>query len=267
VLRARRALYVEQLEEIALEVDLGAALRQVAARTEAVHEASLPPGCAPPAPSGFDYAYRAAGRLDVPSDGAFHGVTLRREPSEARPRFVVVPRESRDAFRYVELDNPLDAPLLDGPIDVFVGGDFLLTSGVDEVPRGGVLRLGLGVEQRLKVSRNARFSEKTGGLIGGRLDLLHSIEIELENLLGREAPVEVRERIPITRDEEKDITVEEGEVVPRWTEWEPEDQPALKGGRRWDVVVAPGQKQTLRASYAIRIASKHELVGGNRREG
>lgn len=267
VLRTRRALYVEQLEEIELEVDLGAALAEVAERAEAVHEASLPPGCAPPAPSGFDYAYRAVGRLDVPSDGVFHGVTLRRERGEARPRFVVVPRESRDAFRYLELDNPLDAPLLDGPIDVFVGGDFLLTSAVDEVPRGGVLRLGLGVEQRLKVSRNARFSEKTGGLMGGRLDLLHSIEIELENLLTRDAPVEVRERIPITTaDEEKDITVEEGEVVPRWAEWEPEEQPTLKGGRRWDVVVAAGEKKTLRASYAIRIASKHELVGGNRRE-
>jgi len=266
VLRSRRALYVEQLEEIALEVNLTAALAQVSARAEAVHDASLPPGFAPPAPSGFDYAYRAAGRLDVPSDGVFHGVTLRRERGEARPRFVVVPRESRDAFRYVELDNPLDAPLLEGPIDVFVGGDFLLTSTVDEVPRGGVLRLGLGVEQRLKVSRNSRFSEKTAGLMGGRLDLLHSIEIELENLLGRDTPVEVRERVPVTRDEDRDVTVEEGEVVPRWTEWEPEDLPTLKGGRRWEVVVAAGQKQTLRASYAIRIASKHELIGGNRRE-
>ena len=36
----------------------------------------------------------------------------------------------------------------------------------------------------------------------------------------------------------------------------PRDQPAL----------APAHKKTLRATYEIKIAGKHELVGGNRRE-
>ena len=65
----------------------------------------------------------------------------------------------------------VDAPLLDGPIDVYVGDDFLTTGAVSDVPPGGELRLGLGVEQGIKVARNARFREKTGGLMGGRLDL------------------------------------------------------------------------------------------------
>ncbi|MCB9592732.1 MAG: DUF4139 domain-containing protein [Sandaracinaceae bacterium] len=266
VLWSRRQLYVEQIEQLHLEVDLGAALAAVDAARSEVLSAPLPPGCAAPRESGFDYVYRASGRLDAPSDGVFHNLGLAARDGEARARFVVVPRESRDAFRFVELDNPLDAPLLDGPVDIFIGGDFLMTSAIEEVPEGGVVRLGLGVEQRLKVSRNARFSEKSSGLMGGKLDLLHTIEVELDNLLPRAAEVEVRERIPVLREQEDDIRVEEGSASPAWEEWEPDEQPELEGGRRWQVTVAPGEKRTLTASYAVRIASKHELVGGNRRE-
>ncbi len=265
-LRARREVYVELIEELHVEVDLTAALRLIEQRAAAVDQAALPVGCSPPSVSGFDYVYRADGRLDAPSDGVFHNLSLLSREGDARARFVVVPRESRDAFRFVEMDNPLDTPLLDGPIDVFVGGDFLMTGALAEVPEGGVLRLGLGVEQRIKVSRNARFAEKSGGLMGGKLDLLHDVEIEVDNLLPRSAEIEVRERLPVLREDEDDIRFEMGEVSPRWTEWEPEDQPELEGGRRWQLEIPAGEKRRLRASYSIRIASKHELVGGNRRE-
>lgn len=265
-LTSRRAIYLEQLATLSVEVDVGAAIAAGERRRAGVRSAALPAGCAPPAPAGFDYVYRAAGRLDAPSDGAFHHVGLTADEGEARARFVVVPRETRDAFRFVEIDNPLDAPLLEGPVDVFVGGDFLMTSRLEEVPEGGVLRLGLGVEPRVKVSRNARFSEKSGGLMGGKLDLLHAVEVELENHLPREAVVEVRERLPTIAEHEDDIRVEEGAVDPPWERWEPDEQPELEGGRRWTVTLAPSEKRTLSAAYAIRIASKHELVGGNRRE-
>lgn len=266
VLRTRRALHIEEIRELEVEVDLGAALRKVEERGAKLQATPLPMDCVAPAPSGFDYAYRAAGRLDAKSDGGFHNLALSRDAGDAKMHYVVVPRESRDAFRFVEMDNPLDAPLLDGPIDVYVGDDFLLTSRVREVPEGGVLRLGLGVEPRVKISRNARYAEESGGLIGGRLDLGHEIEVEVENLLPAEARVEIRERIPTLREGEDDIRVEEHDVSPAWSEWEPEEQPDLEGGRRWKVVVPTGEKVKLSAAYTVRIASKHELVGGNRRE-
>src|SRR5690606_38472068 len=155
--------YRALIEEHRVEVDLDATWRSIAERVATLDAAALPPGCRPPAPSGFDYVYRADGRLRTPSDGAWHQLALSRRDGAATARFVIVPRESRDAFRFVEMDNPLDAPLLDGPIDVHVGDDFLMTSAVREVPPSGVLRLGLGVEQRIKVARNTRFKEKSGG--------------------------------------------------------------------------------------------------------
>ena len=266
VVRTREQLYVEYISETTLEVDIHAALRLVHERTRKLDDATLPPGCLPPAPSGFDYVYRTRGRIDAPSDATFHNVPVTSTSGTAHPRFVVVPRESQDVFRFVEMHNPLGTPLLHGPIDVVVGGDFMLTSTLDRVPKGGVLRLGLGVEQRIKVSRNTHFSEKTGGLLGGKLELRHRVEIGVENLLPREVEVEVRERVPVVREDEDDIRVEEKDVAPPWRTWKPDEQPDLEGGRRWQLSLPPGEKRNLQASYTIRISSKHELVGGNRRE-
>ncbi|GAB5547284.1 MAG: hypothetical protein SangKO_070440 [Sandaracinaceae bacterium] len=266
VLQSRRELYVHAIETQQIEIDLSGALAGVDKDTSRCLARPLPGAHVAPSPSGYDYAYRASGRVNAPADGVFHNLSLSEHTSSARARFVVVPRESREAFRFVELDNPLDAPLLDGPIDVYVGEDFLLTSPLREVGPGGIVRLGLGVEQRLKVSRNARFEERSAGLMGGRLELEHEVEIEVSNQLQRTASVEVRERLPITGEDDDDVTVVDGEVSPAWEVWEPKDQPALKGGRRWRLDIPAGEQAKLRSRYTVKIASKHELVGGNRRE-
>ena len=61
-----------------------------------------------------------------------------------------------------------------------------------------------------------------------------------------------------------------GRVDPTWEAWAPEPDapgtPRLRGGHRWRVTVAPAAKKLLRATYDVKIPSKTELVGGNRRE-
>lgn len=214
---------------------------------------------------GYDYAYPCGDRVDVPSDGAFHAVVVASQAGRSTPRFVTVPRESQDVFRTVELENPLDAPLLPGPADIYVKGNYLMTADIASTPPKGKLTLGLGVEQAVKVSRNSRFSEQTAGIMRGSNDLEHTIEIELANHLARSASVEVRERIPVLQEGEDDIKLTVGDVSPAWGAYEDDDKD-LRGGYRWRVSVPPGERMKLTAEYTVRISSSDELVGGNRRE-
>jgi hypothetical protein len=228
--------------------------------------ASLPPRHAWPASvDGFDYAYVAEGEVDVEADGDFHGIPLLARAAEVAMIHVVVPRESTDVFRVATFKNPLDAPLLRGPADVYVGGDYLLTCDLPLAPARGEVRLGLGVEQAIKVSRNTAYGEESAGLIGGSLLLKHRITIEVKNGLDRAAHVEVRERVPSLGEGEDEISLEVGPVDPRWHDYEPEEY-TLKGGHRWRVDVAGGGSQVLRAAYTVKISAKKELLGGNRRE-
>jgi hypothetical protein len=219
----------------------------------------------PQSEGGFDYAYVADAPCDLASDGKFHSLPIDLREAEATPRYISVPRETQDVFRIVALRNPLAAPLLPGPADVYVAGKFALTTPVELTPIGGRIELGLGVEQAIKIARNVSFSEDSSGMFKRQLELRHTIEIEIANHLGNASTVEIRERIPTVDASIDDIDVTLERVDPQWEDYEPKDF-ALEGGRRWIVEVPANGKRELEATWVVKIPTNHELVGGNRRE-
>ncbi|MEM9462400.1 MAG: DUF4139 domain-containing protein [Myxococcota bacterium] len=215
---------------------------------------------------GFDYAYVAQARASLDSDGRFHGLPLRAPAVQTRPRYIGVPRESTDVFRVLVLRNPIDAPLLPGPVDIYRGGRFVLASTLELTPPGGRVELGLGVELGIKVARNVHFGDEAGGMLKRHRKLEHHVRVEIRNTLGQAARVEIRERLPVTQQGEDDIEVTEHRVEPAWDELT-QHEPPLEGGRVWTVEIPAGAQRTLQAQWSIRIPNNHELVGGNRREG
>ena len=177
---------------------------------------------------------------------------------------MTVPRETPDAFRFAEIANPVGAPLLPGPADIYIGNAFLLTAPLRLTPADGRIRLGLGVEQRIKVARNTAFSESASGLMSGTLNLKHEIHVEVRNQLRVPAEIEVRERVPVGREGDEQLKVS----VTAKPAWEPFDavEGGVRGGYVWKVQVQPAEAVSLQASYTISMPAKMELSGGNRRE-
>jgi len=266
---SQAALYMELLTNLQVQVsfDVTAVVARAVAEAAAVGSAALPPShVAPEAVDNFSYVFGAEARVDVPSDGQFHSLPLFSREVPVSLQYVVVPRQTSDAFRMVSFANDAKTPLLAGPADVTVGDRYLVTTRLATTPPGGTVELGLGVEQRIKVARNTHFGERQEGLITSELCLSHDIEVELANNMACPAAVDVRERIPYVPDDEKDvITVELGEVEPPWKSFE-QKSGGLMRGFRWNVTVPAGEKQKLKAHYEIHMPAKYELVGGNRRE-
>ncbi len=213
----------------------------------------------------FDHLYAGEGAADVPSNGRRHRVALSAARAPAAPRFVTVPREAAEVYREAHVENPFDAPLLAGPVEVFVDGALAAQSSLGHVDRGGLLRAGLGVEERIRVARNARVEESSAGLLGGSLAVEHTITIDLSSSLGVGVEVEVLDRIPVTDD--KDVEIK---LVSSQPKAEPFTQEELgepvRGGLRWHVAIAPGGKASVAFTYRVVFSSRNEVVGGNRRE-
>ena len=225
-----------------------------------------PPGHVLPRPvDGFDYSFEVEGSATIPSDGTWVGASLSVADAKASPRFVCVPRESREVFRFVDVENPLEAPLLAGPLDIYIDGRFLLARSMPVVSPGETLKLGLGVEQRIKVARNVSFDENVAGMLRGSLELEHRLEVEVVSYIDTDALLEIRERVPVVREDEDDIEVRILQSEPSWTEYK-DAEDTLRGGHQWKIPLSRGEKHVLRASYSIKIASKNELAGGNRRD-
>ena len=182
-------------------------------------------------------------------------------------RYVAVPREELAVYRIAALENPLRAPMLAGPAEVYVGGEYVLTTSLETVPAGGELTLGLGVEQAIKIARNARFAEtREGQGVVAMVELVHDLEIDVVNHLTRPIEIEVRERVPVPAPG-AEVQVEERAVTPPWHAWDQLERGELvDGGRRWQIVVERGGSAALRARYVLRLFSNAEIQGGNRRE-
>ena len=234
-----------------------------------VQSLALPALCNPVnSVKSFDYAYECGARLDVPSTGTWVLVPVMQCAVGLTPEYVCVPSVEQKVYRTLTIANRSTHALLPGPVDVTSGDEFLMTTSLPAITPGADQshRLGLGVEESLKVSRKTQYKETTGGFLGGSTVLPHEVEIELNNRLATPALIEVRERVPVVDASEKDLKVEEAQITPPWDKVEtPIDDQVLKGARRWRVTVPPGQSMKLTAQYAIRMPNDRMLVGGNRR--
>jgi hypothetical protein len=168
-------------------------------------------------------------------------------------------------FREAELANPLNAPLLPGPVDVFVEGALLTTSELAMTDRGGKVRVGLGVEERLRVVRNVRSTEESKGMLGGSTAVHHFVGVEVTSSLPGEVSVEVIERLPVTDDKEITVTIDKADPKPEAYDQKTRGQ-AVKGGRLFKLALKAGAKAAVILDYTITLPAGSELLGGNRRE-
>jgi len=256
------------LTAVHVQVDIISLIATRQQSMEAVQHISAPTWAVPPRQSTphFDYRYDVETRMDVPSDSVWHTVSVFSAPVGLSAEYLCVPSMEPQVFRTVKVENRTPHALLAGPVDVTLGDEFLMTSPLPTLAPGATQRLGLGVEESIKVSRNTRFDEATGGVFGGATVLTHRVSVEVANRLGRPVLVEIRERVPVVPKDEKDIKLEETEIKPAWRPPEtlPGDTP-VDGERAWRVTVQPGEKQSLEAAWAVKIPSSKMLQGGNRR--
>lgn len=217
------------------------------------------------AADAYDYRYDTATPVDVPSTGRWVVVPVASAQVAIAPGYASVPSVDPKVYRLLEVANRSVHALLEGPVDVSQGDTFLLTTTLPFLPpQSGTARLGLGVEESIKIARRTSSRETSGGLLGGSTVLPHEIEIDVENRLPHPVKLEVRERVPVTTDAE--VKIEESQVKPPWQKDEKlRDGVQVDGARRWELTVAAKSKTQLSAQFTIRIPSGRMLEGGNRR--
>ena len=242
-------------------------VRTAIGKAEAVGYQALPQGFRNPrwpGDDGFDLYFSGENRCSIPSDGAFHSQPLMLFEVDFKPRYVGVPRETPQVFRYVEGGS--DKALPAGPADIYLGRDFLLSGPLEGAAPGGTIHLALGVEERIKIVRNTSFQETVSGMVSKTRKLEHTIEVEVLSNMPREALVEIRERLPQAPESEDDIEVAVTASNPAWETFVPEERPDFKGGKRWVAPLPAGAKKEFSASYTVSIPAKYDLDNGNRRE-
>ncbi|WXB20207.1 DUF4139 domain-containing protein [Pendulispora albinea] len=214
---------------------------------------------------GRQVRYGADAPVEIASDALPHRVLVTTGSGPAARTLVVLPRESTDVYREAAARNPFAVALLPGPADVFLDGALLTTSALELTGEGGTVRLGLGVEDRIRVVRNVRVQEESAGFLGGKTAVQHDVAIELSSSLGYPVMVRVYDRVPVTED--KDVEIELLSTRPKPDKYDQAERGApIRGGLVWEITLGAGARERVDFSYRIVFPGKSELEGGNRRE-
>jgi uncharacterized protein (TIGR02231 family) len=236
-------------------------------RAQAVSSLAAPRHAVPVSRLQASFAYRfdAAAPVDVPSDGVWHSVPVDDFPVGLTQQHLCVPALDPQVYAAVELANTSRHPLLAGPVDVLVDGQYTATVQLPPLAPGQSRRIGIGVEEGVRVARRTRTEESTTGLRGGTSVVARAVEIDVVNRLGRPVSLEVLERVPVSDD--RDVKIEDAAATPPWTVVPPEeDEERRRGLRRWRIAVPAGGTAALRGGYELRLPADKAVLGGNRRD-
>jgi uncharacterized protein (TIGR02231 family) len=195
--------------------------------------------------------YRLPKPETVPGDWQPHKMPIGSESFQASLMYGATPRLVPYAFLRARVKNTTAQVFLPGAVSVFLDGAFIATASLEQIAPAEEFDLYLGVDERVKVERQELKEKVEVSLLPGLRGKTKSIDYEqlttIENFTGRKIHLTVFDLVPVSQREE--IVVESVRQAPPNVEADLEQRP---GVFRWELDLAPSQKQELRLSYRVR---------------
>ncbi|MET9300742.1 DUF4139 domain-containing protein [Micromonospora aurantiaca] len=197
--------------------------------------------------------YRPARPVAVPADGGAHRVTIAVLELPARLDHVSVPVRAAEAHLRATVRNTSDHTLLPGPASVFHGADFVAATRLKTWAPGEETELALGVDDRLRVERKLSRRTESKATLGSTRRREVEYRITVANHTPRPATVEVRDQLPVSRDEA--VVVRETALTP------PPAERTELGELTWRLSLAPGESGEIALGFRVELAKGVELTG------
>ncbi|MFG1840479.1 mucoidy inhibitor MuiA family protein [Micromonospora sp. NPDC049175] len=197
--------------------------------------------------------YRPARPAAVPADGSAHRATIAVLEVPARLDHVTVPVRAAEAHLRATVRNTSEHTMLPGPAAVFHGADFVAAIGLPMWAPGEEIELGLGVDDRLRVERKLHRRSETRAALGSTRRREMDYRITVANHTPRTATIEVRDQVPVSRDEA--VVVRETNLAP------PPAERTELGELAWRLSLAPGDSGEIAIGFRVELAKGVELTG------
>ncbi len=193
------------------------------------------------------------GRATVDEDFSTKKLTVSTFDLEAEESYITVPKLSTFAYLNAKFTNTTDFPMLSGEAGIFQGQTYMGKRSIPYISTGEELDLSMGIVEAIKVERKRieDFREKAG-LFGGKRRLNFGWETEITNNLPREIEIQVKDQIPVPRDERIDI--KDIETVP-------EKESNRQGMIDWKFKLQKGEKKTAKLIFTVEYPDDVDVSG------
>ncbi|KXK64010.1 aspartate ammonia-lyase [Micromonospora rosaria] len=197
--------------------------------------------------------YRPARPVAVPADGTAHRATVAVLELPARLDHVTVPVRAVEAHLRATVRNTSAHTLLPGPAAVFHGADFVAATRLPVWAPGEETDLALGVDDRLRVERTLHRRSDTRATLGSTRRREVEYRISVTNHTPRPTTVEVRDQLPVSRDD--GVVVREATLVP------PPAERTELGELTWRLPLGAGDSGEIALGFRVDLAKGVELTG------
>lgn len=203
--------------------------------------------------NGAAVTYRLPARVDIPSDGSPHKVTVARFPLVPVLDYICAPRLVEAVYRRARLVNDSTYLLLPGKANLFSGEEFIGATAVELTAPHGEMELYLGVEDRIKVERELTRREVDKSLVGGRRRVHFGYEMKVENLLPGAVRLTVHDQMPVGKHEDIKVKLESSDPKVQ----EPGELNLLD----WELELKPNEKKTIRFGFLVEYPQEMQVMG------
>lgn len=193
---------------------------------------------------GLDYRYRAITRMTLKSSPEAQRVPLAVETYPTTPFYATAPGIQPIAFLKATVKNQSGRPLLAGPVNIFVGTDFIGQGTLATTGAGDTLDLPLGADEDIKITRRVLPKTKTEGVFSSDDVTRYTTIIEIGNFKAAPIRIRVREQVPLAGHDKVKLAV--GSFSPK-----PVEGPDKQGLLAFDLRIAPGKTETIRFDYTV----------------
>ncbi len=197
---------------------------------------------------GFQVMFRIPGRIAVPAGQG--SKSFRIASATIAPELMVhaVPALVETAFLQASFKHVEDAPLLPGRVSIYRDGVFVGRSPLALAAKDEPVRLGFGVDEKVKVVRTVvRRLEGTAGLIGSSKTDEREFKTTIRNAHEFAIHVAIEDQLPVSENE--DIQVE---MLPTSTPPTARDLRDRRGVMEWAFDAKPGETREIKLGWRVR---------------
>lgn len=202
---------------------------------------------------GTAVTFQVPNPADIPSDGSPHKTTLQQLQLDPKLDYLCMPKHTDAVYRRATITNSGSGPLLAGSASLFVGDEFIGRTNLAYTPTGGELELLLGVEERITVERELSKREVDKKMLRDVRRTRFGYEMELQNLLSTAVTIELHDHIPVSRNEQIKVRLENPRPVPS----EQSDLNELE----WHLTLPAGAKQTIAYEFVVEHPPSLRITG------
>ncbi|MFC1709013.1 mucoidy inhibitor MuiA family protein [Candidatus Omnitrophota bacterium] len=199
---------------------------------------------------GTAIVYKLAKKMTIKSDGAEHKLPISSQVLKAEFQYSACPKISPFAYLGCRVANSEDLQLMAGRVNVFLEGDYVGASSIDNVGQGEKFDLYLGVDEGVKVERK-EIEKKVddvlfAGIASSNKKTFLKYKIKSENYKSDKIKLNLFEPMPVSQNDKIAVKMGKASVKPIEQDWKDR-----KGVWKWELHLKPKEKKEINFSYTI----------------